>query len=142
MVGGANPARSRRDLEEQLARFQHIYNDERPHRALDRKTPAEIYTSLPKAAPAQAQDQHWRVRYDKIDSTGTVSLRYSGDMRHLAIGRGHKGKRVIVLIAGPEVMIADITTGAIRAEHTIDRNKSYQPKKKTEAPPEGESFCQ
>ncbi|ALE04610.1 transposase (plasmid) [Arthrobacter sp. ERGS1:01] len=136
------PARTRVDLDAQLARFQHIYNHERPHRALERKTPAEVYTSLPKAVPAQAQDQHWRVRYDKIDSTGTVSLRYSGAMRHLAIGRTHQGKRVIVLIAGPDVMIADIMTGEILAEHTIDRNKSYQPKKKQKLPPEGESFCQ
>ncbi|MBP2414204.1 hypothetical protein JOF48_003003 [Arthrobacter stackebrandtii] len=58
-----------------------------------------------------------------IDETGTIVLRYSGAMRHLAIGRGHKGKRVIV-------RIADITTGAIPAEHTIDRNQNYQPKKK------------
>ncbi|MHA7178415.1 hypothetical protein ACX80D_17420 [Arthrobacter sp. Sr24] len=50
-------------------------------------------------------------------------------MRHLAIGRAHKGKPVIVLIAGPEVMIADAITGELLAEHTIDPSKSYQPKK-------------
>lgn len=123
------PAGSCRELDEQLAQFQHIYNQERPHRALDRKTPAEVYTSLPKAAPAQPSERHWRVRYDKIDSTGTVSLRYEGAMRHLAIGRAHKGKHVIVLIAGPEVMIANAETGVLLAEHTIDPSKSYQPKK-------------
>ncbi|MHA7306937.1 IS481 family transposase [Arthrobacter sp. TMN-49] len=123
------PASSRRELDEQLARFQHIYNQERPHRALDRKTPAEVYTSLPKAAPVQRSELHWRVRYDKIDSTGTVSLRYQGAMRHLAVGRAHKQKHVIVLIAGPEVMIADTITGELLAEHTIDPSKSYQPKK-------------
>lgn len=136
------PVSSHKDLDEQLARFQHIYNHERPHRALDRKTPAEVYTSLPKASPAQAQGQHWRVRYDKIDGTGTVSLRYQGAMRHLAIGRAHRGKRVIVLIAGSEVLIANTSTGEILAEHTIDPNKSYQPKKKQKPSPEGESFCQ
>lgn len=123
------PAATREDLDLLLARFQHIYNQDRPHRALDRKTPAEVYTSLPKAAPQQAHEHHWRTRYDIIDSTGTVSLRYSGAMRHLAIGRAHKGKHVIILIAGPETMIADTTTGEILAEHTIDPNKNYQPKK-------------
>lgn len=123
------PAGNCHELDEQLARFQHIYNQERPHRALDRKTPAKVYTSLPKAAPAQPSELHWRVRYDKIDSTGTVSLRYEGAMRHLAIGRAHKEKHVIVLIAGPEVMIADTITGELIAEHTIDPSKSYQPKK-------------
>ncbi len=51
----------------------------------------------------------------RIDESGTVSLRCSVAMRHLAIGRGHKGKRVIVRIPDPEVLIADITTGAIPA---------------------------
>lgn len=129
-------------LDEQLARFQHIYNKERPHRALNRKTPAEVYNSLPKAAPAKGSDQHWRVRHDKIDGTGTISLRYEGTMRHLAIGRAHKGTHVIVLIAGTDIMTANATTGELLAEHTIDSNKSYQPKKKQKPPPEGESFCQ
>ncbi|MFC8302587.1 integrase core domain-containing protein [Specibacter sp. NPDC057265] len=117
------------DLDRQLARFQHIYNQERPHRALDRKTPAEVYTSLPKAAPVTSSEQHWRVRYDKIDDVGTVSLRYESAMRHLAIGRAHKAKHVIILLAGPEVMIADVTTGELLAEHTIDPSKNYPPKK-------------
>ncbi|MGO4383070.1 integrase core domain-containing protein [Specibacter sp. RAF43] len=60
-------------LDQQLARFQHLYNQERPHRALDRKTPAEVYTPLPKAAPAVSHELHWRVRHDKIDGVGTVS---------------------------------------------------------------------
>ncbi len=97
--------------------------------SLDRKTPAEVCTSLPKAAPQHAPELHWRVRYDRIDSTGTVSLRYEGYMRHLAIGRAHKGDPVILLIAGPDVMIANVKTGEDLAEHTIDPNKSYQPKK-------------
>ncbi len=122
-------AETARDLDQQLARFHHIYNQERPHRALDRKTPAEVYTSLPKAAPVASSEQHWRVRYDKIDGVGTVSLRYESGMRHLAIGRAHKGKHVIMLIADTEVMIADAFTGELLAEHTIDPSKSYQPKK-------------
>ena len=123
------PAATCAALDEQLACFQRVYNQDRPHRALDRKTPAEVYTSLPKAGPATPAQLHWRVRYDRIDSTGTVSLRYEGSMRHLAIGRAHKGEPVILLIAGPEVMIANVKTGEVLAEHTIDPNKSYQPKK-------------
>ncbi|WP_243400113.1 hypothetical protein [Arthrobacter glacialis] len=76
-----------------------------------------------------SSERHWRVRYDKIDDVGTVSLRYESTMRHLAIGRAHKGKHVIILIAGTEVMLADTLTGELLAEHTIDASKSYQPKK-------------
>lgn len=73
---------------------------------------------------------------------GRISLRYTGAMRHLAIERAHQGKYLIMLIAGPEVMIANIMTGKILAEHTIDRYKSYQAKKKQKPQPEGGSFCQ
>ena len=46
-------------------------------------------------------------------------------MRHLAIGRAHQGQHGTVLVASPEVMIADTGTGEVLAEHPIDPNKSY-----------------
>lgn len=137
-----DPAPTLQALNALLRTFQHIYNEDRPHRALNRKTPAEVYTSLPKAAPAQTPGQHWRIRHDTIDATGTVSLRFNGTMHHLGIGRAHHGKSVIILIAGAEVMTADTLTGEILAEHTIDPAKSYQPRKQQKPPPNGGGFCQ
>ena len=39
------------ELNEQLAEFQHVYNEERPHRALGRRTPGEAYRAKGKALP-------------------------------------------------------------------------------------------
>ena len=40
------------ELNEQLAELQHVYNEERPHRALGRRTPGEAYRAKGKALPA------------------------------------------------------------------------------------------
>ena len=39
------------ELNEQLAEFRHVYNEERPHRALGRRTPGEAYRAKGKALP-------------------------------------------------------------------------------------------
>lgn len=126
----AGPAATLDELNEQVARFAHIYNTDRPHRAIGRRTPAEVYTATTKAEPTlEIGHTLWRLRYDTIDKDGKVSLRYAGKLRHLGIGRAHKHKHIILLIAGPDTITIDRTSGEILAEHTIDPNKNYQPKK-------------
>jgi transposase InsO family protein len=118
------------DLNEQLAKFRHIYNHERPHRALDRRTPATAYTATPKAAPAGAkQGDHWRRRIDRVDQFGKLTLRHAGQLRHIGIGRAHAHKHVLMLIHDADVTISDATTGEIIRELTIDPTKNYQPRK-------------
>jgi transposase InsO family protein len=130
-LAARGPAGDLAELQQQLEDFQHLYNDERPHRALGRRTPATAYTALPKAEPVLTDgDQHWRVRYDTIDDTGTVSVRYAGKLRHLGIGRAHRGKPVVLLMSGPETIIAGRHNAEILAEHTIDPTKDYQPQKR------------
>ncbi|MCE3245881.1 MAG: family transposase, partial [Arthrobacter sp.] len=103
---------------------------ERPHRALNRRTPAEGYTATPKAAPTiAAQGEHWRVRTDRVDADGKVTLRHAGRLRHLGIGRAHKHKHIILLARGNEVTAVEHGTGEILAEFTIDPDRGYQPKK-------------
>ena len=54
------------DLNDHLAKFRHIYNHERPHRALGRRTHATAYSARLKACPAGAkQGDHWRRRIDR-----------------------------------------------------------------------------
>lgn len=124
------PATNIAELNEQLARFQHIYNQERPHRALHRRTPAEAYQALPKAEPKLHDGlAHWRVRYDHVDAGGTITIRYAGKLRHLGIGRAHKHTPIVLLMSGPETIITTRHSGEILAEHTINPDKDYQPKK-------------
>jgi transposase InsO family protein len=126
---GQPRAHTLEDLNEQLEKFRHIYNHERPHRALDRRTPAAAYAATPKAAPAGAkQGDHWHRRIDRVDQFGKLTLRYAGQLRHIGIGRAHARKHVLMLIHDADVTISDATTGEIIRELTIDPNRNYQPR--------------
>ena len=107
-----------------------VYNHDRPHRSLPhRATPATIYDSLPKAAPTsdRAADTHDRVRHDKIDDGGAVTLRVNGRLHHIGVGRTHARTPVILLVHDLEVRIVAATTGELLRELTIDHRRDYQP---------------
>lgn len=126
-----NNAASIDELAAELDRFRHHYNHERPHRANQRRTPAEAYTVELKAGPANVPTgEHHRVRVDKVDNDGKVTLRYAGKLRHLGIGREHNRKPIIMLIKDADVTIIEMNTGEILGNYTIDPNRNYQPKKK------------
>jgi hypothetical protein len=42
-----------------------------------------------------------RVRKDRIDKNGKVTLRHRTRLHHIGVGHAHKGKRVIMLVDGP-----------------------------------------
>jgi len=128
-LGAQPPAVSIAELQEQLDKFVVVYNEHRPHRSLDRRTPAVVYNLLPKAAPRQAgAGVHIRVRYDRIDSTGAVSLRRAGRMHHISIGRAHKGQRVVLLIADLDIRVIDHATGEVLRRLQLDPTRGYQPR--------------
>ena len=119
-------------LQELLDQFTAEYNTRRPHRSLPhRATPATIYTTGIKAAPtAPRTDNHDRVRDDRIDKSGTVTLRIAGRLRHIGIGRTHSGTHVRLLVHDLDVTVANATTGEILRELTIDLTRDYQPRGK------------
>src|SRR3989454_3542942 len=120
-------AHSLADLQFQLDAFREYYNSRRPHRALNRQTPRAVFNSLIKARPTEpaAATDH-RVRRDKIDSFGKVTLRYLGRLRHIPVGRTHKNRKVQLLVAGPDVRIITDDGVLIRAL-TLDPTRNYQP---------------
>ena len=93
------------ELQALLDRFVAKYNHRRPHRSLEhRATPATIYTSRPKATPGNRDaDTHDRVRHDRVDKAGKITLRYQGTLYSIGIGRTHARTRVTVLV---QVLIA------------------------------------
>ena len=98
--------------------FVTAYNRRRPHRSLPHSaTPAALYESLPKALPTESRDTdtHDRVRVDKVSKTGNVTLRVHGKMRHIGVGRTHKGTHVLLLAQDLEVRIVNAITGELLA---------------------------
>jgi transposase InsO family protein len=124
------------DLQRQLDRFRRYYNTVRPHRALGRRTPAEAYAARPKATPTGPSiDPHYRVRHDRIDSTGTVTLRHNSRLHHIGLGRRLAGTPVTVLAADLQIRVVHAHTGELIRELTLEPNRDYQPTRRPPGPP-------
>lgn len=118
------------DPQSLIDQFTGIYNQQRPHRSLPhRATPAAVYTSLPKALPTTSRDgdTHTRIRHDRIDDHGVVTLRVAGRLRHIGIGRTHARTHVIMLINDLDVRVINAMTGELLRELSIDTSRDYQP---------------
>ena len=68
---------------------------------------------------------HFRVRQDKVDRSGRVTLRYESVLRHIYVGRAHTGEPIRLLIAGADVRIIREDGQLLRAL-TIDPSRNYQ----------------
>jgi transposase InsO family protein len=119
------------ELQTQLDTFIDEYNHRRPHRSLNRRTPAVAYHLLPKAQPSSTDtNTHYRIRRDRIDTTGAVSLRRAGRMHHISIGRAHAGKPVVLIIADLDIRVVATNTGELLRHLTLDPTRGYQPRHK------------
>jgi len=121
------PADTLGELQEQLERFTRYYNNQRPHRALGKQTPLQAYSARIKAKPANPPAQtHFRVRQDKVDDTGKVTLRHMSRLHHIALGRAHKGRTVKLLIADQQIRVIT-PEGELIRQLTLDPSRDYQP---------------
>jgi transposase InsO family protein len=119
------PAANVAELQAQLDTFRQVYNQHRPHRELARRTPAIAYNALPKAVPAGGPGGHYRLRYDRVDDWGKVSMRRAGRMHHLGVGYAHRGRRVLAIADENTLTVLDLKTGEILSTHHIDPAKHY-----------------
>jgi hypothetical protein len=121
------PARTLSELQGQLDEFRAHYNEQRPHRALQRRTPGQAYRATPKAVPASNGHApgHYRLRYDRLDSKGKMTLRRAGRMHHLHAGVEHARKRVLAFADDHRVTVAELTTGEVLSVHEIEPDKTY-----------------
>ena len=126
-LGKQAPAKTLSELQAQLDAFRHYYNHIRPHRALGRRTPLQAYSSRVKARPAgTSPNTYFRVREDKVDQTGKVSLRYDSRLYKIGLGRAYKGRAVRLLIADLQIRVID-SNGELLRELTLDPSRDYQP---------------
>jgi transposase InsO family protein len=116
------------ELQHQLDAFVDEYNHRRPHRSLAHQaTPATIYTSRPKADPATRIDTHNRVRTDRVDQAGSITLRVNGRLHHIGVGRIHYRTRVLILVQDLSIKIINAATGEVLRDLTLDPTRDYQP---------------
>ena len=124
-----NRAAEQAKLQALLDAFVDLYNHRRPHRSLPhRATPATVYTARPKATPSadRVDDTHDRVRTDRLDASGCVTLRINGRLHHIGVGRTHARTPVLLLAQDLEVRIINAATGELLRELVIDPAKDYQ----------------
>jgi transposase InsO family protein len=126
------------ELQQLLNEFADEYNHRRPHRSLPHHaTPAARYEALPKAAPTTGirdRDNHTRIRHDKVDKTGCITLRIASRMHHIGISRTYAGTHVLVLVNDLDVTIINAATGELLRELTIDTSRDYQPTGRPKGP--------
>lgn len=117
------------ELQGKLDWFRAYYNQVRPHRAIGRRTPAEAFAARPKATrrlPGFVVPAHFRVRKDKVDITGTITLRHNSRLHHIGLGRRLIGTRVLVLVADLDVRVLS-EDGELIRRFTLDPTRDYQP---------------
>jgi hypothetical protein len=67
----------------------------------------------------------YRIRHDKGDRGGSVTLRYKGKLHHIGVGCPYAGWRVILLVAGLDVQILGLDGSPLR-HLTLDPGVDYQ----------------
>jgi transposase InsO family protein len=118
------------ELQTQIDSFVLYYNEERPHqargcppmhawRARDKDRPRIDGVLIPALT---------KVRHDKVDKSGAVTLRYQSRLHHLSIGRMHRGKPVLILVADRDVRVLD-NDGITLRHLTLDPSIDYQPRR-------------
>jgi transposase InsO family protein len=117
-------------LQAQLGAFTSYYNTQRPHRATGRRTPQAAWNARPRAVPARQGiriSEHFRVRRDRVDADGKLTLRHNSRLHHIGIGRAWAGTKVLILARDLQLRIITQDNGELIRELTLDPSRDYQP---------------
>jgi transposase InsO family protein len=118
------------ELQALIDAFVDEYNHRRGHKSLPhRATPAARYDTMPKAMPGESRDPdtHDRVRHDRVDKAGSVTLRHNGRLHHIGVGRTYEGTCVILLVQDLEIRVVNAITGELLRELVLNPHIDYQP---------------
>ena len=121
------PAATLAELQAQIDRFVFIYNEQRPHTARG-CPPMQAWRALDKATvtiEGQPLLAHTKVRRDRIDKTGCFTLRYRSRLHHVGVGRAHRDKRVLILVADLDIRVID-EDGIMLRHLELDPSVDYQ----------------
>lgn len=113
------------ELQALIARFDHTYNDQRPHQSLGMRTPADALRAGPIAIPPIPPEQPSpapapRAVTRRVGSNGKVSI----SRRLIQLGREHANSSVTVVTSGATVNIFNSRGEHLRSE-TLIPGKTY-----------------
>jgi hypothetical protein len=94
MAQPPTPAATVAQLQHQLERFRTLYNTQRPHRALGRRFPADVWTHAPKSGPSAQPLGAPTIVQDRIVDGGRA---YAGPYA-ITIGATYNGQRALTVI--------------------------------------------
>ena len=121
------------ELQAQLGTFADYFNHCESHRGVGRWTPATAWAARPRAIPARQGIQiseHFRVRKDRVDRDGKLTLRHASRLHHIGIGHRRAGTPVLMLIRDLNIRIITENTGELIRELVLDTSRDYQPQTK------------
>jgi transposase InsO family protein len=114
-------------LQLQLDAFRNRYNQDRPHDATGGQTPLQAFEARLKAHPTlPAAAVQYRVRRDRLDAGGKVTIRYLGRLRHIYVSYRRRRQPVTLLVAGPHLKVV-AEDGSIVRELVLNADRNYQP---------------
>ena len=76
-----------------------------------------------------------RVRHDRVDQAGTVTLRHDSRLHHIGIGRLLAGTPVTLLVEDLHVRVIHRHTGELIRELMLDPSRDFQPRGVPPGPP-------
>lgn len=109
-------------LQTQLDTFVDIYNNQRPHRAIGRRTPAAVYAHTPKTGPADKPIGTHTHTHKVTVSNGAcyINKRYT-----ITVGAAHNGHQATVIITGLSCHI--FIAGRLIRQLQLDPTRRNQP---------------
>ena len=117
------PAPTITELQAQLDLFRFLFNHQRPHRAIDRRFPAQCWTTAPKTGPADRPLSQTATTTHNVNvSGGTIDL---GSRYTVSVGAAYNGQRALAVITGLACHV--FIDGRLVRNLTLDPTRRVQP---------------
>jgi transposase InsO family protein len=117
-------ARTVAELQHLLDTFRDMYNQQRPHRGIGRRTPASVWAAQPPATPPHTAAQPpTTISLREVTANGTVE---PSTRVRIGLGAEWAHHRVTVIRRGDHATVIDQATGEIIRELDIDPTRRDQ----------------
>jgi transposase InsO family protein len=108
-------------LQAQLDRFRHIYNHERPHRSIGRRTPAQAWVEAPKSGPADRPLTATTVTRSIVNR----GMAKAANRYQITIGATHNGAEATAVLTATTCHV--FVNAHLVRKLTIDPARTHQP---------------